>query len=69
MRVLLAVLIAFGAPAIGYILWRTFAPTGAGGSEEIHQGGWEQMPWLRLALSGVVLLVLMLIYLALDLDS
>ncbi len=69
MRVLLAVLIAFGAPAGVYILWRTFAPTPVGGSEEIHKGGWEHMPWLTLALVGVALLVVMLIYLALDLDT
>ncbi len=69
MRVLFAVLIAFGAPAAIYILWRTFAPTRAGGSEEIHEGGWEHMPWLKLVIAGVVLLILMLIYLAIDLDT
>jgi len=69
MRVLLVILIAFGAPAAVYVLWRTFAPVRAGGSEEIHKGGWEDMPWLRLALAGVALLIMMLIYLAFDLDT
>ncbi len=69
MRVLLAILLAFALPAVGYVLWRTFAPTRVGGSEEIHHGGWEHMPWLHLALAGAAILAVMLVYLALDLDT
>ena len=69
MRVLLAIVLALVLPAAAYILWRTFAPTRIGGSEEIHRGGWEHMPWLHLALAGVVILAVMLVYLALDLDT
>lgn len=68
-RVLLAVFLAFVLPAVVYILWRTFAPTRIGGSEEIHRGDWERMPWLSLAMAGVVILAVMLVYLALDLDT
>lgn len=68
-RVLLALVLAFGLPMAVYILWRTFAPTKVGGSEKIHDGGWETMPWLHLAFIGVGLLVAMMIYLAFDLDT
>lgn len=68
-RVLLAVMLAFALPGVAYILWRTFAPTRIGGSEEIHRGSWERMPWLSLAFAGVVILAVMLVYLALDLDT
>ena len=68
-RVLLFVLLAFTLPGVVYILWRTFAPTRIGGSEEIHRGAWERMPWLSLAMAGVVILAMMLVYLALDLET
>lgn len=68
-RVMLAVLLAFTLPGVVYVLWRTFAPTRIGGSEEIHRGAWERMPWLSLAFAGVVILAGMLVYLALDLDT
>lgn len=68
-RVLLAVVLAFSLPTVVYILWRTFAPTRVGGSEEIHRGDWERMPWLSLAAAGVVILAVMLVYLALDRDT
>ena len=64
LRVLFLFVAPLVAPTVVYILWRTFAPRRAGGSEAIQAGQWERLPWLWLSVVGVVLLVITLGWLA-----
>ncbi len=64
LRVLFLFVAPLVAPTVVYILWRTFAPRRAGGSEAIQAGQWEQLPWLWLSVVGVALLVITLGWLA-----
>ena len=64
LRVLLLFVAPLAAPTVVYILWRTFAPRRAGGSEAIQAGQWERLPWLWLSVVGVVLLVITLGWMA-----
>ena len=54
-RVLLITIIPFFLPAALFVLWRTFAPTGMGGSQAIAKDEWEPMPWKWLLIIGTVL--------------
>ena len=65
LRVLFLFVVPLAAPVVGYILWRTFAPRRAGGSEAIQAGQWERLPWPWLSVVGVALLMITLGWLAL----
>jgi len=60
-RVLLLTVIPFFFPVIVYILWRTFAPLGFGGSEVIARNEWERLPWRYLVPAGIFFMVISII--------
>ena len=60
-RVLLLTVVPFFFPIIVYILWRTFAPLGYGGSEVIAQNKWERLPWRYLVPTGIFSVALSII--------
>ncbi len=64
LRALFLFVAPLAAPTVVYILWRTFAPRRAGGSEAIQAGQREQLPWLWLSVVGVVVLLITLGWLA-----
>ena len=63
-RVLFLFVVPLVAPAVVYVLWRTFAPRRAGGSEAIQAGQWERLPWPWLSVVGVMLLMITLGWMA-----
>jgi hypothetical protein len=60
-RVLLLTVVPFFLPATVYVLWRTFAPPAAGGSEAIARDEWEPLPWKWLLIVGAGLMAVTLV--------
>ena len=60
LRILFIIVVPLLVPTIIYVLWRTYAPRRAGGSEAIQAGQWEHLPWPWLSGIGVGLLALTL---------
>ena len=54
-KVLLIFFVPLFLPPAVFVLWRTFAPTGWGGSEAIEKDQWEPLPWKPLMIVGGVL--------------
>jgi hypothetical protein len=66
LRMLFIIVAPLLVPTVLYVLWRTFAPRRAGGSEAIQAGRWEDLPWPWLSGIGVTLLAFTLGWFALS---